>query len=109
MMPPARSLFRFLASSNADNFPLALWLTSTPARAAQDTSVAARPARCASAFLSVRKAGLFLITSHCILCACASVQVTIRCACACALSVHAYVQREKGAQDSKRRPRSMSF
>ena len=31
MTPPARSLFRFLASSNADNLPLALWLTSTPA------------------------------------------------------------------------------
>lgn len=47
MMPPARSLFRFLASSNADNFPLALWLTSTPARDTQDTSVGAVHQWCA--------------------------------------------------------------
>jgi hypothetical protein len=47
MMPPARSLFRFLASSNADNFPLALWLTSTPARDTHDTSVGAVHQWCA--------------------------------------------------------------
>ena len=49
MTPPARSLFRFLASSNADNLPLALWLTSTPATHSHTT----RQCRCDAVPLSL--------------------------------------------------------